>query len=165
MSVEAIMFYGYDLGSVDDTFGWEGETIEDEEPEWIQDGTDLHDEDYARAMTEAVLKAAEVDPDSVRRGAFHITDLDNLLARNCGVQFLPYGHENTQFYGIALAGTVHTADDWSPKRVSPVLPGHSAGRSEQDVLDNSAKLLRDALKALGLKPSDEGPSWIISARE
>lgn len=163
-SVEAVTFYGYDLGSVDQSFGWEADSVKDQEPEWIEEG-EIHGEDYAVAMSLAVLRAAGVDHGNARRGALYITDLDNHLARNCGVQFLPYGHQNTQFYGIALAGTVQTADDWSPKRVRLELPGQGLDWPHQEVLDSSAKLLHDALKALGLKPAVGGPSWIISARE
>lgn len=147
----AILFYGYNLGAPDDS-GWAIEGADNFDEEWFEHstGSSLTDwePDYVGAMRDEILD---------RYGLIPLKDFDSSnakekLAKHCGVEVVSFGHSNTTFYGLALAGTVHQATDWYPKHVAPIAGG-DAGK------------LREALDKLGMKPLQANPSWILAPQE
>lgn len=141
----AILFYGYNLGAPDDA-GWAIEDEVDFEEAWYTAALDL-DEGYVEAMNRRLLEASGMNPDEI--DASHT----EMVARRCNVRVVHYGHSNTQFYGLALADSVHVADDWSPKHVAPV-----TSYATPDPLAS-------ALEVLGMKPTQANPSWILAPQE
>lgn len=141
----AILFYGYNLGAPDDS-GWAIENEENFQEEWFD--SVLMDDDYAEAMRSRILEESGLIP----LKDFTSFDSEEKLAARCGVRIVSYGHSNTTFYGLALAGSVHEADDWSPKHVAPVV-------------DYSAIKLYRALEKLGMKTTQVNPSWILAPQE
>ena len=141
----AILFYGYNLGAPDDS-GWAIENEENFQKEWFD--SILMDEGYAEVMRSRILEESGLVP----LRDFTPVDSEEKLAARCGVQIVSYGHSNTMFYGLALAGTVCEADDWSPKHVAPVVSGDAAR-------------LREALESMEMRPTQVNPSWILAPQE
>ena len=147
---EAILFYGYNLNDPDED-RWtvkEDDGGGDFQPPWFESVGAGIDPDLRNSMNKAILEARGFDLEGVSW-----YDYDGLTARHCGVVILTYGHSNSLYYGIGLAGSVYVADDWSPK---PVAPGSN--------LDSHEPLV-EALKALGMTPEPGNPSWILAPSE
>lgn len=157
MSV-AVLFYGYNLGAPEDS-GWalKGDTPDfradiDFEPEWLIEA-ETADEDLVEAMRRAILIASGVPESEAVAHRVPGLDLDDLLAKRCGVRLLTCGHSNSPFYGLALADTVHRADGWTPKCIAPT------------ARCASHEPLARALEALDMKPVQLHPSWILAPEE
>ncbi|MFE0472432.1 hypothetical protein ACFW2V_12545 [Streptomyces sp. NPDC058947] len=146
----AVLFYGFNLGAPDD-MGWaflrHGPGSE-REFDWEANAEADGGNEYQPWMARAILLGTGVPEDDIP-----LDVPEGFLARRCGVQILTFGHSNTLFYGIALAGTVQWADDWSPKSVVPA-----------STLDGHEPLAR-ALDALGVKPRQANPAWILAPSE
>jgi len=158
MSPNATLYYGFHLGCPDDG-GWEvAEADEYGDLEgaglpWLEMPSDEdEDEDGVSAdqMRIAIFLGMGVEAADVPT-----RKLDEALAERCGVQVVEHGSlvSGIMHYGIALAGTIYYADDYTPKAIAPGT--HSA----------SHKPLLDALKALGLTPKQANPSWILAPGE
>lgn len=154
----AVLFYGYNLGAPDDS-GWalKGDTPTfnpdtDFEPEWLTEA-EAADGDLAEAMRRTILLASGAPEGDAVAHRVPGLNLDDLLAKRCGVRLLTCGHSNAPFYGLALANAVHRADDWTPKCVAPTTRSAS-----HEPLDK-------ALKALSMRPSQLNPSWILAPEE
>jgi hypothetical protein len=141
----AILFYGYNLGAPDDE-GWAIKDEPDFEEPWFTWAQEA-DEDYAEAMVRRLLESTGWEGDELPDKAA------DLVARRCHVRVITCGHSNSLFYGLALEDTVHEADDWTPKCVSPVTSCATPGP------------LTKALEALGMKPVQVNPSWILAPQE
>lgn len=154
MSPDATLYYGFLLGCPNDG-GWEiAEAdefggLEDAGLPWLEEAED-DDGDYETAMRRAILSGAGVETSGVSW-----SDLNGLLAERCGVEVVQHGSRPSDImhFGIALAGTVHQADDYTPKAITLGEVG------------DGGKLLRDALAALGLTPNQADPSWILAPGE
>jgi hypothetical protein len=154
----AVLFYGYNLGAPEDS-GWalKGDTPgfradTDFEPEWLTEA-EAADEDLAEAMRRTILIASDVPESEAVMNRVPGFSLDDLLAKRCGVRLLTCGHSNSPFYGLALADTVHRADDWTPKCIAPT------------TRCASTEPLARALEALDMKPAQLNPSWILAPEE
>lgn len=153
MSPDATLYYGFLLGCPNDG-GWEVAEadefggLEDAGLPWLEEAED--DGDYETAMRRAILSGAGVETSGVSW-----SDLNGLLAECCGVEVVHHGSRPSDIMhlGIALAGTVHQADDYTPKAVTLSLEGMSD------------EPLRSALVALGLTPNQADPSWILAPGE
>lgn len=154
----AILFYGYNLGELagfDHPF---------EDAEWFKEADES---EFLREIRSALLAASGIDVlDDPYRNQTPYED-DALLSSRCGLEVLYYGHSNTEFYGLALAGAVHRADDWSPKgeldlKVPQMVELRVDG--ETKTRRPSRDVLREGLMVLGIKEPDE-PSWILAPVE
>lgn len=154
---EATLYYGFYLGNLRE--GWAASVTPSasdrfriDQPEdlpWFQAALEDGDEDYNLHMRIHLLSEAEIDA----------ADLDDkavteAVAASWGIELVehgcfPYGETHI---GIAMAGSVHEADDWTPKAIDPQSGG------------DPTKLLC-ALVALGLKPVQANPSWILAPGE
>ena len=150
MSPEAVLYYGFHLGCPDDG-GWEVAeadeygNLSDAGLEWLASAED--EDDYPTHMTLAILATKDAEVNGLSSG-----ELAEKLAEHCKVQVVDHGSRSNgiMHYGIALAGTLYRADDWTPKQINP-----STGcETHQPLLD--------ALAALGLSPNQTNPSWILA---
>lgn len=154
----AVLFYGYNLGDPEGS-GWalKGDTPDfradtDFEPEWLTEA-EAADEDLVEAMRRTILIASGTPESEAVAHRVPGFSLDDLLANQCGIRLLTCGHSNSLFYGLALANAVHRADDWTPKCIAP-----TTGCASHEPLDR-------ALDALGMKPVQLHPSWILAPEE
>jgi hypothetical protein len=154
---EATLYYGFYLGNPGE--GWAAsvtqkskDTLRIDQPEdlpWYQAALEDGDEDFRLHMrihllSEAEIDAADLDDKGITEAVTEAWGIE-LVEHGC----FPYGETHI---GIAMAGSVHTADDWTPKAIAPQSGG------------NHFKLLT-ALHALGLKPIQANPSWILAPGE
>lgn len=162
MSV-AVLFYGYSLGSPDDS-GWAITNGDDFEPDWIlQSEADMEGEydgeGYQYHMRRAVLLADEVPEGEITR-----SNAEALMKERCSMEIINFGHSNTSLYGLALAGSVYEADDWSPSLIRPNFEWNPNIRIPGvDFPDDGS--LHGALRALWMEPVQERASWILAPRE
>lgn len=154
----AVLFYGYNLGAPEDS-GWalkgdgpDFRSDTDFTPEWLIEA-EATCVDYVEMMRQTVLVASGTPEDEIAVSGIPGLDLDDLLAKRCGVRLFTCGHSNAPFYGLALADAVHRADDWTPKCIVPTVSCAS-----HEPLDR-------ALEALDMKPTQLNPSWILAPEE
>lgn len=146
MSAEAVLFYGYDLGSPR-RGGWKIREADAEgrfEAPWM--GSMEGGVGYRTLIELALLK------DAGFTGEFPVS-LSDPLARRCGVATVAYGRPGTLGYGLALAGSVSRTRDLTARQVTPTLGGVSH------------EPLESALKVLGMTPLQPNPSWILAPLE
>lgn len=146
----ATLYYGFYLGCPDDG-GWlvaeadEYGTLSTAGRLWLAAAED--EDDYPDHMRMAILLGMGVDAADVPT-----SDLDEVLAERFGVQVVDHGSlsNGIMHYGLALPGTIHRADDYTPKPIAPSV----GGRSHEP--------LHNALRALNVSPNQANPSWILS---
>lgn len=159
----AVLFYGYSLGVPSDG-DWAIKNADEFEPDWLAEAeadmkADKDGEGYEYRMRRAVLLANEVPEEEITR-----ENTEALMKKRCSMEIITFGHSNTQFYGLALAGSVYRADDWSPACITPdfewnpslYIPG-------VDFPDDG--YLHHALRALCMEPTQERASWILAPQE
>lgn len=159
----AVLFYGYSLGVPSDG-DWAIKNADEFEPDWLAEAeadvkADKDGEGYEYRMRRAVLLANEVPEEEITR-----ENAEALMKKRCSMEIITFGHSNTQFYGLALAGSVYRADDWSPACITPdfewnpslYIPG-------VDFPDDG--YLHHALRALCMEPTQERASWILAPQE
>lgn len=150
----AVLFFGYDLGQLMDG-NWLIDQYEETstEPSWVataeRDSAGEEGSEWWECVMRQHLLVASGMPEEDLPS---LCDLDDALARRCKIRLIVYGHSNTLHFGLALAGTVQEADDWSPKVVSVLTSGHH-------------NKLDEALRVLGFKPDRVTPSWILAPVE
>jgi hypothetical protein len=156
----AVLFYGYSLGAPDDT-GWAIRNEEEFEPDWlVQAEADMEADDdgdgYEYHMRRAVLLA-----DEVPAGEITSENAEALMKDRCSMEIITFGHYNTLFYGLALTGSVYRASDWSPSPITPNFEWnpnlHTPG---VDFPDDG--YLHNALRALGMEPTQGRATWILA---
>lgn len=152
----SILFYGYNLGAPEDS-GWaiKGDDL-DFEPDWLieweRDTDDLGVDHY---MRRAILLANGTSEEEIIKG-----DDGALLAERCSLEVVTFGHFNTLFYGLAIAGLVHRADDWSPTVIG-------ANQLSENLIPYFSVVdrLGRALGVMGMDLIQEAPSWILAPQE
>lgn len=157
MSPQATLYYGFHLGCPDEEWAaalserWTDsedgfESVED--LPWAQAAAD-DDDDFVAHMQVHLLAEAEVEAADMNS-----KELAGAVAREWGVQFVRHGcfSNGLVHIGLAMQSSVYEADDWTPKCIAPSMAG------------NHVTLL-DALEALGLKPNQANPSWILAPGE
>jgi hypothetical protein len=153
MSPNATLYYGFMLGCPNDG-GWEvaeadeyGDLGEAGLP-WVEAAED--EDDYESHMCLAIFISMGIEAADVPS-----SELNEALAKRCGVEVVQCGSSpaDIMHFGIALAGSVHRADDYTPKAIAPNVgvTGHEP--------------LHAALRALGLSPNQVNPSWILAPGE
>jgi hypothetical protein len=159
----AVLFYGYSLGVPSDG-DWAIKNADEFEPDWLTEAeadmeADEDGEGYEYHMRRAVLLANEVPEEEITR-----ENAEALMKARCSMEIITFGHSNTQFYGLALAGSVYRADDWSPVCITPNFEWnpnlHIPG---VDFPDDG--YLHGALRALWMEPTQERASWILAPQE
>lgn len=157
MSAEAYLYYGFLLGCPEEA-GWLVKEADRyggiENPEdreglgWLAAAEE--EGDYVDRMRNVILAEAGSD-----LAPSEDLSPDELLATRCGVEIVEHGSSFTgvMHYGVAMAGTVCRADDWTPKQIAPA-----------SVMGSHEPLHR-ALKALGMTPNQVNPSWILAPGE
>lgn len=164
MSLSAVLFYGYNLGSPENS-GWEIEEEPDYgdfQAEWYEAYLESDEDesgDLKAHICRQILLASAVDV-----GDTPWYSLDDKVKATCGVEVLTYGHSNSEFIGIALAGTVTIADDWSPQLATCALPDPMDTQEGEEPIDPHEPLQR-ALEALGVTPNQGHPSWVVAPNE
>src|ERR1044072_893668 len=158
----AVLFYGYSLGVPDDG-DWAIQNTDEFEPDWLTEYEAALEEDddgegYEFYMRRALLLASGVPDDLITRGNAEAT------LKEQGLEVITFGHSNTQFYGLALAGSVYEADDWSPKCIAPNFEWNPNIRIPGVDFPNDG-YLHNGLRALSMEPVQERASWIIAPRE
>jgi hypothetical protein len=153
MSADALLYYGYYLGSPEGE-GWrveEADRLDALDLPWMAlAGEDHENGDYDSAMTRALL--AEKGVQGVL-AELPYGELTESLAWHCGVLVLQHGHPDVPHYSLAAARSVFTCTTWRPAPVTPVL----RSGAHQDMLD--------ALKVLGITPLQSSPSWMLATGE
>jgi len=158
----AVLFYGYSLGVPDDS-DWAIKNLDEFEPDWLTEyEADLEMDDdgegYEFHMRRAILLASGVPDELITK------DNAEATLKEQGLEVITFGHSNTRFYGLALAGSVYEADDWSPKCIAPNFEWNSNIRIPGvDFPDDGC--LRNGLRYLSMEPVQERASWIIAPRE
>jgi hypothetical protein len=149
MSVEATLYFGYDLGGPEGE-GWkveEADDFGDLNSPWTV-AAEQDDGDYLTAMLVELCRSRDLEV-----AELSITGISDLVAEHFGVQIIPTRYPTAVSYGIGLASACFSADDWTPKEIS--LPGGN--------LDASS--LHDALEVLGVVPLQMEASWILAPTE
>lgn len=144
MTVEAKLYYGYYLGcpGVD---GWRTEaalTGTESDLPWV--GT-IENGDYAAAMERALLESRNIRP------GFPSARRDHVL-QHWGVEVVQHGLPGALHYGLAVAGSAFACGTPVPRVVAPSVKG--------DPFD-----LERALEALGMRPLQRNPAWLLAAGE
>lgn len=153
----ATLYYGFYLGSPGE--GWAASVLPSaadrfhvDQPEdlpWFQAALEDGEEDYLLHMRTHLLSEAEIEAADLDH-----KELVKAVAEAWGVELVEHGcfpYGNTHI-GIAMPGSVYEADGWTPKAVAP-----TAGGSHQALVN--------ALGALGLRPVQANPSWILAPGE
>jgi hypothetical protein len=152
----ALLFYGYSLGVPDDG-DWAIKNADEFEPDWLTEAED-DDEGYEYHMRRAILLASGVPDDLITEENAEATLKEQYL------EVITFGHSNTRFYGLALAGSVYRADDWSPACIRPNFEWNpSTALPGIDFPDDGC--LHNALRYLSMEPSQERASWILAPQE
>lgn len=141
MAIEALLFYGYDLGVPSKT-GWNIEEADlggHFEAPWMKGPDGTLNEDHADSMARALLAAKGVLVTS-------LTAVQATLAGHWGVLVLTYGSPEAPGYALAVAISVSRVQPGSLRFVVPTLGG-------------TAHSLTAALEELGMEPLST-PGWI-----
>ena len=150
----ATLYYGFYLGNPGD--GWaarvserlSGEANEIEDLSWSQAAEE--DEDHVGHMQVHLLIEAEVEA-----AGLGSDELKAAVVKSWGVELVEHGDfpSGEVHIGIAMAGSVYETDDWTPKAIAPQTHG------------GNHMVLINALEALGMRPIQANPSWILAPGE
>ncbi|MFC3988751.1 hypothetical protein [Actinoplanes siamensis] len=155
MSPRAHLAYGYDLGGAEDFKAAERDEYGSPKLPWFPDD-DSEVDDFGSEAEKILLASAgfaeEWTPAAAKAGYY---DRKRDAEKRCGVELDTSGHYDHCGWVLIAKGSEQSVE-WSQ-----VMALDSAEMQRRPAAEGWDAKLRDALTALGITPTQDGPKWLV----